>query len=173
MIGQSTGTGRATVKTLLEVAIRLETAAQEFYEGLAARFAHHPEVAAFWRVIAGEEAGHRDRLKEWGASVPADRLSRAADAKMLRLGEKLLATRADARLDDVRTLDDAYETAHELESSEINAIFRFFINEFGRDPGVITILMQDLDQHAERLMTQFPPAYRTRADRTKVQALRP
>jgi rubrerythrin len=173
MIGQSVDTGRVTLRTLLEVAIRLETAAREFYEGLAERFAHCPEVAAFWRVMAKDEACHGNRLTEWGASTDGGRLAQAVDPKMLRMGEKLLGTSVAERLDDVRSLDDAYETAHELESSEINAIFRFFITEFGRDPRVITILMQDLDQHAERLMTEFPAAYKTRVERAKIQAVCP
>jgi hypothetical protein len=173
MIGQSVNTGRVTLRTLLELAIRLEAAAEAFYEGLAERFAHCPEVAAFWRVMAGDEVCHGSRLMEWGASVSVERLSRAVDAKMLRMGEKLLGTSVAERLDDVRSLDDAYQTAHELESSEINAIFRFFITEFGRDPRIISILMQDLDQHAERLMTEFPAAFATQADRARVPSWRP
>jgi rubrerythrin len=172
MVRQLVDTEQVTIEHLLNVAIRLEAAARQFYEGLAARFAHCPDVAEFWRVMAADEASHENRLAEWGASMSAERLSQPADARMLQMGRKLLGTSIEELLGEVRNLDDAYETAHDLESSEINAIFRFFIGEFSQDPRVIAVLMQDLDQHAERLMTEFPARYATRAKRADVQALR-
>jgi len=170
MIGPSVDTGQATVESLLNVAIRLEAAAGRFYQGLAERFAHCPDVAAFWRLMAADEACHENRLAEWGVSMSAEKLSQPADARMLEMGRKLLGTSVDELLGDARNLDDAYETAHDLESSEINAIFRFFIREFAQDPRVIALLMQDLDVHAERLMAEFPARYATRAARAGVQA---
>jgi len=169
MIGQSVDTGQATIEHLLNVAIQLEAAAGRFYEGLAERFSYCPEVAQFWRIMAAEEACHENRLIQWGASMSTDRLSQPVDAQMLRLGRKLLGTSVDELLGDVQNLDDAYETAHDLESSEINTIFRFFIAEFSQDPRVIAVLMQDLDEHAERLMTEFPAQYGTRAARASVR----
>jgi rubrerythrin len=171
MIGQSADTGQATIEHLLNVAVQLEAAARRFYEGLAERFSHCPEVAAFWRVMAADEACHENRLTEWGASLSAERLSQPADARMLQMGRKLLGTSVDELLGDVRNLDDAYETAHDLESSEINAIFRFFIAEFSQDARIIAVLMQDLDEHAERLITGFPPRYATRAGRADVRVM--
>lgn len=89
------------------------------------------------------------------------------------MSEKLLGTSVDERLEEVRNLDDAYETAHDLESGEINTIFRFFIKEFAQDPRVMTLLRDDLDVHAERLMTDFPAPYSTRAARVAVSRQRP
>jgi rubrerythrin len=165
MIGQSVGAGPATVEKLLEVAIRLEVAAGRFYEGLAERFAHCPEVAGFWRVMAADEACHENRLAEWRASLSAARLSQRVDARMLQMGEKVLGMSVEELLRGVHNLDEAYETAHDLESSETNTIFRFFIAEFSHDQRVITALMQDLDEHVERLTSGFPSPYATRAAR--------
>jgi rubrerythrin len=171
MMGQSINAGPATVEKLLDVAIRLEAAAGRFYEGLAQRFSHCPEVAEFWRVMAAEEACHENRLAEWRASLSAARLSQPADGRMLQMGETLLGTSVEELLDGVRNLDDAYETAHDLESSETNAIFRFFITEFSQDQRVIAALRQDLDEHVERLTSGFPSRYATRAARVEVPAL--
>jgi rubrerythrin len=157
---------------LLKVAIQLEAAAERFYEGVAERFSHCPEIVEFWRLMAADEACHKNRLIEWKASLNSGRLSQTADAKLLQMGEKLLGTSVEELLDEVRSLDDAYETAHDLESSEINAIFRFFIKEFAQDPWVIAALRQDLDEHAERLMTGFPAAYATQAARARILSLR-
>ncbi len=163
MAGQLVDTEPATVESLLAVAVQLEVAARRFYEGLAERFASWPAVAKFWRVMAADEACHENRLVEWRASLNAERLSQRADARMLQAGRLLLGTSVDELLAEVRNLDDAYETAHDLENSEINAIFRFFMQEFAQDPRVIAILTQDLDVHTERLMTEFPASYATRA----------
>ena len=171
MIGPSVDTGQATIEHLLNVAIQLEAAAQRFYEGLAEKFSHCPEVAKFWRVMAVDEACHKNRLTRWEASMGTDRLSQPADARMLRMGRELLGTSVDELLGDVRNLDDAYEMALDLESSEVNTIFRFFIAEFSQDARVIAVLMQDLDEHAERLLTEFPPQYGTGAARVDVRVL--
>ena len=173
MIGQSVETGQATIGTLLKVAVGLEDAARRFYEGLAERFSHCPEVAEFWRLMAADEICHKDRLTEWAASLDHTRLSQSVDAQMLLMAEKLLGTSVDDLLDQTSNLDDAYETAHDLESSETNVIFRFFIQEFAGDRRVTAALRHDLDEHVERLMTEFPAAYAIRAARIGVLAARP
>lgn len=170
MVRQLVETEPATIERLLKVAFRLESAARQLYEGLAERFAWCSEVAQFWRAMAADEACHENRLTEWRAAMTAERLSQPVEAQMLRMGEKLLATSVAELLANVWNLDDAYETAHDLESSEINAIFRFFIKEFAQDPRIIAMLTQDLDVHAERLMTEFPAHYTTRAARAGVLA---
>jgi rubrerythrin len=165
MIGPSVGAGQATVGKLLEVAMRLEAAAGGFYEGLAERFSHCPEVARFWRVMAAEEACHENRLAGWRAALSAERLSQSADGRLFQLGEDLLGTSVEELLSGVHNLDEAYETAHDLESSETNTIFRFFITEFSQDARIIDTLMRDLDEHVERLTSGFPFRYATRAAR--------
>ena len=169
MIGRSIDAGQATVERLLDVAVRLEMAAGRYYEGLAQRFSHCPEVAEFWQVMAAEEACHENRLVQWRTSLSAARLSQPADAQMLRMGENLLGTSVEELLHGVHNLDDAYETAHDLESSETNTIFRFFLAEFSQDQRVIAVLMQDLDEHVERLTSGFPSRYATRAAHTVSQ----
>jgi rubrerythrin len=165
MIGPSVDAGQATVKKLLEVAVRLGAAAGHFYEGLAERFSHCPEVARFWRVMAAEEACHENRLAEWRAALSVERLSQSADRRLFQMGENLLGTSVDELLDGVHNLDEAYETAHDQESSETNTIFRFFLTEFSRDARIMDTLMQDLDEHVERLTSGFPSRYATRAAR--------
>jgi rubrerythrin len=172
MIGPSVDAGQATVEKLLNVGIRLEAAASCFYAELAERFAHCLEVAEFWRVMAADEACHEDRLIQWQRSSIIERLSQPVDGQMLQKAERLFGTGVDEMLDGVHNLDDAYEMAHDLESSEINTIFRFFIAEFSQDARVLGVLMQDLDEHAERLMAGFPSRYATRGARAAVEASR-
>jgi rubrerythrin len=169
---QLADTGQATIGDLLAVGVHLEAAAQCFYQGLAEMFRHAPEVADFWRRFAEDEALHGKRLIELRASMSDTRLSEPTDAMMLEAGRKLLIPPLEDRLREVRSLDDAYEMAHDLETSETNTIFRFFITEFSQDRRIITAIMHHLDGHVERLMAGLPAQYATRAGRVELEAMR-
>jgi rubrerythrin len=169
MTTQLAGTERGTVAELFVVAVQLETAAQHFYEGLAEMFGHRPEVARFWRLFAADEVVHGKRLAELEASADARKLSQQADARLLGAGRKLLATPVADLLGRVQNLDDAYQIAHDLESSETNTIFRFLIGEFSQDKRVVANVMRDLDEHLERLMTGLPAPYATQAARAAIK----
>jgi len=164
--------GQATIGDLLAVGVQLEAAAQRFYEGLVEMFRHAPEVADFWRHFAADEMLHGKQLTELHASTSETRLSEPTDAMMLEAGRKLLVLSPEDRLREVRNLDDAYEIAHDLETSETNTIFRFFITEFSQDRCIITAMLRHLDGHVERLITGLPAHYATRAGRIELKAIR-
>jgi ferritin len=168
MATQLTDVGQATARDMFVVGVQLELAAQCLYEGLAEMFAHCPEVAAFWRLFAADEVLHAKRLAEFQVSVDARRLSQPTDARLLEAGRKLLATPVAELLSQVQNLDDGYQIAHDLESSETNTIFRFLIDEFSQDKRIVAALMRHLDEHVERLMTGLPSQYATRAVRAAV-----
>lgn len=169
MMKQLVAGGQTTIEELLKLALCLEVAARRFYEGLAARFSHCPEVAVFWQAMAADEACHENRLKQWRTALSAERLSQTTDGRLFQMGEKLLAVSVEELLRRVRTLSDAYEIADELESSETNTIFRFFIQEFSQDARVLDVLMQDLDGHVERLIAGFPASYATERQRAALR----
>ena len=84
----------------------------------------------------------------------------AGRVQMLRMGENLLGTSVEELLHGVHNLDDAYETAHDLESSETNTIFRFFLAEFSQDQRVIAVLMQDSTSTWSGSRPDSPPGMR-------------
>jgi rubrerythrin len=172
MATQLADIGQATLADLLAVAIQLEAGAQRFYEGLARMFAHCPDVAEFWRRFAADETLHEKQLIDFRASMSVKRLSEPADAQLLEAGRKVLSVTLEERLSELQNLDDAWQMAHDLEVSETNTIFRFFMAEFSRDKRIVAAMMQHLDEHAERLMTGLPPQYATRAARAAVPAMR-
>ncbi|MBN1506324.1 MAG: hypothetical protein JW955_05735, partial [Sedimentisphaerales bacterium] len=94
------------------------------------------------------------------------------DARMLEAGRKLLVPSPEDHLRQVQNLDDAYEMAHDLESSETNTIFRFFITEFLPDKRIVTAILHHLSEHVERLMTGLPAPYTTREQRFLLNAMR-
>lgn len=163
---------RATIGDLVVMGIQLEAAAQHFYEGLAEMFRHCPQVAEFWRLFATDEMAHGTQIIKWRETVSAGRLSEQADVALLEAGRKLLVPSVQERLGEVRNLDDAYEMAHDLETSETNTIFRLFITEFSQDKRVVMAMMRHLDEHVERLMAGLPTPYAAPARRVEVEARR-
>jgi len=172
MTTQGAEVKQATVGDLLDLGIQLEAGVQRLYLEFATMFGNCPEVAAFWRVLAADEASHKNRLIQARSVLSGERLARAADARMVREAQRLLDVDLREGPEEVRNLDDAYELANDLESSETNTIFRFFLGELHPDVSVASILMRDLDVHVERLMTGFPAEYGTRMRRLAVKPIR-
>jgi rubrerythrin len=163
-----TSAPQPTIEELLGVAMELEEHSRRFYDGLAERFAHVPEVAAFWRQFAAAEAGHKKALENLRASLHRLKVTKPVDPAMLAAGRKLLAVSAEQLLEPVTNLDEAYELANELEASETNRIFEFLIRELAGQPSVLEFMSTNLREHVERLWNAFPAPYRSREDRQRV-----
>ncbi|MEI6128104.1 MAG: ferritin family protein, partial [Pseudomonadota bacterium] len=109
-----------TYYALFDLAITGEKKAREFFTGLAAKCSGHADLAAFWKKLAAEESGHIGMLEELKSSLTARELNLPADHAMLWKAREVLQFSVEESLHKIKTLDDAYERAHELESSEIN-----------------------------------------------------
>lgn len=168
---QTVGIESSTLERLFEVAIALERQAENLYSGFAERFAHCSEAAQFWRRYAADEVLHRTSLTRLRDSLPSDKLAKPVDMTLLLAAEKLLQVPAQEQVSGAANLDDAYELAHGLESSETNAIFRFLVTEFSHDRRLMAKLTEDLEQHVEALIARFPAAYMNRASRQMVEPL--
>lgn len=162
---------QVTVDQLFDLAMALERAAEALYQGLAARFAHAPQVAKFWRQYAAEEASHARHLAHIQAKVSPERLSEAADAGMVEQARRLLEVSAGTRLNQVRNLEDAYQLANELESAETNAVFEFLIERFSGTREAQSFVRAQLKSHIGRLMSEFPEPYRSRTSRLRLKAM--
>jgi rubrerythrin len=161
---------QVTVDQLFDLAISLERAAEALYQGLAARFAHAPQVAKFWQQYAAEEASHARHLAHIQASLGPERLSEGADAGMVEQARRLLEVSAGTRLNQVRNLEAAYQLANELESAETNAVFEFLIERFSGTREAQSFVRAQLKNHIGRLMSEFPEPYRSRTNRLRLKA---
>ncbi|RLC71671.1 MAG: hypothetical protein DRI81_17420 [Chloroflexi bacterium] len=159
-----------TVAELFEMAIGAEKAAEELYHGLAAKFAHHPEVADFWKEYAAEENGHAQWLERIRNGLSQDELAALADPTMLREARAALQVSVERALAQVHDLEDAYQLVGELENSETNAVFDFLITHFSSDAKTQAFLRAQLKEHIGRLMIDFPTRFRGAAMRRRVTA---
>lgn len=121
--------GRLTLKQVLDAAIQIEQAAAGLYRRLHARFSHHPRSAALWEAMAADEDGHARFLREVEARSPGEILALPATAETVAKVLRVSRLSGQDLLSPIRTLRDAYDVAHQLESSEINAILEFLVTE--------------------------------------------
>jgi len=160
-----------TVAKLLELAIGAEKAAEKLYRQLEAKFAHHQDVADFWRGYAAEEAGHARWLEKLRDRLSPAHLSAPADPIMLKDAYRLAQFSTENALKQIKNLEDAYQLVNELENSETNVVFEFLITNYSSDTEAQSFLRSQLKDHISRLVVEFPARFRHRASRQATRAL--
>ena len=160
----------ATLADLIALAIQSEQKNEALYRALAEKFARSPEAAAFWQRYAEEEVAHTRWLQGLQERAGADRLAAAAAEPVMEQARQVSSVTIAPLLAQVRTLQDAYDLANELEHSETNVIFDFLIGQFAQDQSSMVFLRAQLTEHVARLVNDFPAAYREAAVRQAVRA---
>jgi rubrerythrin len=143
---------QGTMSDLFTWAITAEREAQTLYLGLAERFAHEPQVADFWREMAEEERLHIEGLQQIFESLTPQQQETPADPDTLWKAHELSQFSASKALQGIKTLEDAYELAHELEYSEVNTVFEFILTEFVGDETRRSFVITQLREHMARLL---------------------
>jgi hypothetical protein len=158
-----------TIGELNDLAIALEHSVELLYRELAVMFAHEPEVAQFWTLMANEEVGHAKWLEELRNSLEEHQLRKQVDSRFSEAAWTLLQTSPKARLRKVKNLDEAYDAARDFESSETNAIFDFLISDYLLATRAREFLRNQVGIHVERLNKSLPVQFQDRSARLAVQ----
>ena len=162
---------QATVDELFDLAIKAEKNAEEMYRRLQAKFAPHPDVVRFWRNYAAAEAGHALWLERIREVLNPEQLAAPADTETVVGAQRLLKFPAAKALQEVKTLEDAYQLANEMESGETNVVFDFLITHFASDAQAQSMMRSQLRDHVAKISTGFPARFRSSASRLSVQAM--
>ena len=160
----------ATVNELFDMAIRAEKAAEDVYRRLQAMFASHPDVARFWRDYAAAEAGHAAWLERIRGDLRPEQLSAPAEEPTVSAARRLLLFPVEAALRGIKTLEDAYQLANELESGETNVVFDFLITHFASDAQAQSFMRAQLKDHVVKISAGFPARFRSSASRLSIKA---
>lgn len=148
-----------TIDHLFDLAIAAENIAQAMYYVLADRFASYASVVAFWRDMARDEAIHARVLDKIRTRLHPDVLTQAVDPEIWQTAQGLLRAEIITTAQTATTLEAAYQLAHEIEHSEVNTIFEFLVTHFPENPAVREFLREQLQVHAQKLVTAFPEPY--------------
>ena len=161
-----------TVNALFEYAISLERSAETLYRSIGQLFAAHDDLVAFWNNIADEEKGHAMYLERVRDGLQAERLNTPANDVILEHAKNCLRESSEITLEDIHTLQDAYELAVELENSETNTIFEFVITTFSTEELAKShkFLRTQLQDHVAKLEKEFPSRFMSRIARQEVKA---
>ena len=165
-------TEQATNGELFNLAIAAEEAAEELYRGLEAKFAQHPDVAAFWRQYAAEEAAHAHWLARIRDALSPEQLAAPADSQILGEALKASGFSVGSALKGIENLEDAYQLVSEIENEEINAVFEFLIEGFSTIPEAQSFLRAQLRDHINRIMIEFPERFGDVVVRLAVRAVK-
>ena len=149
---------RITLAQLFESAISWEGEAREMYLALAEAFAGHPAVRALWVQMANDEAIHAALLRQARDATPVERLAELLGPLESMHVPSVEAELAAAREAHLRSLDDAYELAHRLESSEIATVFELLTVGTFDESSRARLLANQLDEHLGQL-ARFAEAY--------------
>jgi rubrerythrin len=160
-----------TIATLFELAIGVEKAAEELYRGLEARFAHHQEIADFWKEYAAEEASHAQKLERLRDALDRETLAAPADPDLLQDARKILEFSTDHTVKEIKTLEDAYQLVKQLEDMETNAIFLFLLTDFSLTQNAHSFLKAQMKSHIAKITTRFPVQFQDASSRRAVRAL--
>ncbi len=138
---------------LVERAILWEGTLRDLYTELANAFPSHPTVEAFWRKMAIDESSHAELIRVARDLTAPENLKARLDSSHLEITEAAERLISRIRSPRLETLDDAYELAHEIESSEINVVFRLLITPLDSTAKHLLVSAQ-FDEHIAAL-TRF------------------
>ena len=143
--------GENTINTLFEMAIAAEKEAWIFYHGLTKKFQHVPIAANVWRGMMQDEVMHFEELQKIHATLTEEQLRAPVDQSIMWKAESVREFSAENSLNQIETLGEAFQTAHDIEHSEVNTVFEFILTEFV-DPDVQReFVVSQLQEHVAKL----------------------
>ena len=144
---------KETVANLFELAVATERIMQDYYQGLGKKFSNFSKVSNFWQDMASDENQHVTALKKMRDSLSDNLLLSEADPSVAQQSHAFLEKFPPKdTLNSVKTLDDAYEFAHDMESSEANAVFKFLTAKFIKPEKRMKIVIAMIENHIAKIM---------------------
>ena len=140
-----------TVREVLERAIQIEKRVADLYAIFTKRFSHVPGMPDFWNDLRRDEIGHMGELRVIYEALPQEKLCSAESRAISASVNRALASVEGECLSKIKTLDDAYQIAHDLEFSEINAIFKYLTVDLVSPSSRSGIIAYQIDEHEQKL----------------------
>ena len=144
-------TEKITFSELINAAIAAEDAAQKIYLAFKSNFLYRPDIANFWQAMADDENEHAQILSSIHGRVAVEDLAKPVDIQLAEKAYELQGLRVQELIEPVHNLNDAYEIAYDLESSEVNTIFNFLTIRFLSTEESYGIISSTIDRHLLRL----------------------
>jgi len=136
---------------LIDAAISSEVAARKVYLGFTHKFFSRPDVADFWQSMADDEGDHARILSDLHIHIFEEDLRMPIDARLAEQARELNKLDVRQLVNSIQNLDEAYEIAYKLESSEVNTLFNFLTIRCLPIEESYEIISATMDRHLLRL----------------------
>jgi rubrerythrin len=146
---------KPTLADFINLAISAESKARDFYKKLAEKFPVPFEVMDFWRGMMQDEEEHLKEVESMRDALTHAQLQTPKDPEFFHKVKEFLAFEVEEKLDAIRTLDDAYKMAVNLEYSEINKLMLLLSTDHVSLEEHKRKLRDSLDKHIEKI-ENFP-----------------
>jgi len=147
-----TGRDIITIKAFFERAIGFEYKAADIYKEFSKLFFHIQEISSFWQELAKDEIQHVDTLQNIRKSLTIEQLLSPCDKEISIKVDITQQMLNEVSIASIKNLDDAYEIAHELEFSEMNAIFKLMATEFIHSQEREHFIVSIITEHQQKLV---------------------
>lgn len=141
-----------TIEAIFERAIGFEYKAADVFKEFSKLFSHIQEISSFWQELAKDEIQHADTLQNIRKSLTSEELLSPCDEEMSRKVDITQRMLNEVSIASIKNLDDAYELAHELEFSEVNAIFTLLATKFFPSEGGQEFIVSEITKHQQKLV---------------------
>jgi rubrerythrin len=139
-------------EAIFDSAISFECKAAEVYEEFSKLFAHIQEISSFWREFVKDEIQHADTLQNICNSLTSEEFLSPCNEEISRKIDITHRMLNEVSIASIVNLDDAYELAHELEFSEVNAIFTLLTTKFFSSEECQEFIVSQITKHQQKLI---------------------
>jgi rubrerythrin len=154
---------------IFQSAIEIEKAAALLYERYAELFSDFPKIADFWKRMREDELDHAKWLSEIKESLPEEVLSSSPDYDIILKVHNINRSLDEYSAKKIENLDDAYELANDIESSEVNNLFSLLAHKFISSEERKKFLLSEINEHQQKIM-DFPKNFGDRILRREIKA---
>ncbi len=137
---------------IFESAIETKRKVGQIYQQFAELFSHVPEVEDFWRKMNLNQITHADWLEETKESLSEEEILSLPEVELV-LKTHSIRNLFDKHSDkEIGTLHDAYQIAHEFESSEVNNLFKILSSQYISSEKKKKFILDEIEQHSQQIM---------------------
>ncbi|MBN1694359.1 hypothetical protein JW879_03040 [candidate division WOR-3 bacterium] len=138
---------------IFERAIETKKRVGQIYRQFARLFSHIPEVEDFWRKMNINQITHADWLKEIKESLTEEQVLSLPQVELVLKTHAIKNLFDEHSRREIGSLHDAYEVAHEIESSEVNTLFKMLTSEFISSEKKKNFILAEIDEHRRQIMS--------------------
>ena len=143
---------KKTIGEIFSIAIENECKVADFYTALKKLFVNILEISAFWAGMAEDEKLHMKTLQGIYNSLNQEQLISPSEEHLFKSVIAIRDFLSKNLINSVKNLDDAYEIAHQIESSEVNAILKFLLNHFISSKKQTKFTSDTITTHQKKIM---------------------